>query len=81
MKLQIHRNMRDVLTVDATRVVVEDAFGNPIALALEFAPGQIIAATADNPQFNAILHNLGINKVVAIEDAKLTPLDQVRFGN
>lgn len=81
MKLRIHRNMRDVLTVDATRVIVEDAFGNPIALALEFAPGQIIASTADSPQFNAILHNLGIDKVVAVEDAVMTPLDQVRFGS
>ena len=80
MKLHIHRNMRNVQTVEATRVVVEDDHGNPIALALEFAPGQILAVTADSSDFNAVLASLGIKKTVLVEDVHQTPLDQVQFG-
>ena len=80
MKLQIHRNMRNVQTIEATRVVVRDDHDNPIALALEFAPGQILAVTADSPEFNAVLASLGIKETVLVEDVRQTPLDKVRFG-
>ena len=79
MKLQIHRSLRDVVTLEATRVVVEDNHGNPIALALEFAPGQILATTADSPDFNQVLAGLGIRKTVLVQDVQQTPLDQVKF--
>jgi hypothetical protein len=80
MKLQIHRNMRNVQTIEATRVVVKDDYDNPIALALEFAPGQILAVTADSPEFNAVLASLGIKDTVLVEDVHQTPLNQVKFG-
>ena len=80
MKLKIHRNLRDVVVIEATRVVVEDDLGNPVALALEFGPNQILAVTADDPKFNQVLAELGIGKTVLVEDVFQTPLDRVRFG-
>lgn len=80
MKLLIHKNLHEVSVVDATRVVVEDSHGNPIALALEFGKDQILAVTADSPDFNRVLEELGIRKTVIVEDVYQTPLDQVHFG-
>lgn len=81
MNLLIHRSLHDVVTVRATRVVVEDDFGNPIALAMEFAPNQILAVTADSPEFNQVLENMGIKKTVLVQDVYQTPLDHVRFDS
>ena len=66
--------------MEATRVVVEDDLGNPIAVAVEFAPNQILAVTADSPDFNAVLENMGIKKTVSVEDVHQTPLSEVRVG-
>lgn len=79
MRLHIHKNLREVVEIEATRVVVEDDFGNPIALALEFGPNQIIAVTAEDPKFNQLLSSLGIDKVVVVHDVPQTPLNEVRF--
>ena len=79
MKLKIHRSLRDVVVIEATRVVVEDDLGNPVALALEYAPNQIFTATLDDPEFNRVLAELGIDKTLLVEDVFQTPLDQVRF--
>jgi hypothetical protein len=81
MKLKIHRNLREAVVIEATRVVVEDGFGNPVAVALEFAPNQILAATPDSPEFNAILREMGIDKTVIVEDVHPVPLDQVQFDS
>ena len=80
MKLKIHRNLRDVVVIEATRVVVEDDLGNPVALALEFGPNQILAVTADDPKFNQVLAELGIDKTVLVEDVFQTPLDRIQFS-
>lgn len=81
MKLKIHKNLREAIEIEATRVLVEDKLGNPIAVALEFAEGAIFAATADNPNFKQILERMGITKVVVVKDVPTaTSLDEVRFG-
>ena len=41
----------------------------------------ILAATADSPEFNALLQRLGINKVVAVTELTPTALDSVSFDN
>jgi hypothetical protein len=81
VKLLVHRNLRDVQVIEATRVVVEDNHGNPIAVALEFAPNQILAVTADAPEFNDVLAGMGIRKTVVVTDVDQTPLNEVRFDN
>lgn len=81
MKLKIHKNLREAIEVDATRVLVEDDLGNPIAVALEYGPGAIFAVTADHPDFNQILRSMGVNKVVVVQDIPTgTPLNEVHFG-
>lgn len=80
MKLKIHKDLREIMEIEATRVLVEDDLGNPIAFALQYGPGMIIAATADDPNFNAMLQQMGINKVVAITDVDVKSLESIRFG-
>ena len=69
--------MRNAQVIEATRVVVEDAKGNPIMIALEYEPGMIIASHAGDADFNNLMRNLGIDKVVVCTDIKEKPLDQL----
>lgn len=79
MKLIIHNNLRDAQVIEATRLVVEDHLGNPIVVALEYAPGQIVASHAGDKDFNNLLRNLGINKVVVCTDIQQKPLSEISF--
>jgi len=79
MKLIIHSDMRNSQVIEATRIVVEDKEGNPIMVALEYAPEMIVASHAGDNDFNTLLANLGINKVVVCTDVQEKPLDQVVF--
>jgi hypothetical protein len=46
----------------ASRVVLYDANNNPIFVAVEYEPGQIVAASIDDPEghFEELLSSLGI---------------------
>lgn len=81
MKLLIHRGLRDAQVIEATRVIVEDDHGNPVALALEFAPNEILAVTADSPEFNNVLEGMGIKKTVIVTDVPQTSLRDIRFDD
>lgn len=52
---------------DASVVIVEDDFGNPIAVVARIQPLVYTIATADDPEFNRILEGLGIDKLVINE--------------
>jgi len=45
-------------------VIVEDEFGNPIVVIIRTADLATTVVTADDPDFNRILHGLGIDKIV-----------------
>lgn len=79
MRITIHKNLRDAQVIEATRVVIEDIKGNPVMIALEYAPGMIVAAHPGDPDFNNLLKNLGIDKVVVCTDVEEPRLDMVRF--
>lgn len=79
MKLIVHNNLREAQVIHATRLVVEDSLGNPIVVALEYAPDQIIAAHPGDKDFNNLLKNLGINKVVVCTDIEQKPLNEIIF--
>lgn len=82
MKLVIHRNLQQAQVIEATRVVVEDDLGNPIAFALEYAPGMIIAEVlreGHEAEFNHMLREMGISKLVVVDPIQTTPLPGVRF--
>lgn len=79
MRLVIHKNLREAQVIEATRVVVEDPLGNPIMVALEYAPGKIIASHPGDKDFNNLLHSMGINKVVVCTDVEQKPLNEIIF--
>lgn len=81
MKIQIHRNLRDVQTLDVTRVVVLDEYDNPVALAVSLDDGIILAETAGNPvEFNSLLKSIGINKTVVVHGVKQDPLPTIKLS-
>lgn len=72
MKLLIHTNCSAPRVVEATRVVVLDAFDNPIAFALEVDDRTILTETLSEKNsvtFHSMLHNLGIMKTVLVTEA------------
>jgi hypothetical protein len=67
--------MREPHRVRATRIVVEDDFGNPIGVFLQVGPNHVIAEIADNEEkFNALLRQLGVNKALVVDVIKSQPL-------
>ena len=79
MKIEIHDNLRNPQTIEATRVVVFDKFDNPVALAVEVSDGIILTETADNPvAFNNMLRGLGISQTIMLHTAQQQSLPQIR---
>ena len=75
MYIEIHDRLGSARRIQCTRVVVCDDFDNPISLSVEYEPGMIISTTAEHPDFNRTLYNLGINKVVVARHVRPnTPL-------
>ena len=68
---------------DATLMIVEDAKGNPVSLACEYGlPGHLGAfevSHCKDPEFNELLHRLGINKTVIVEDLADSLIDPSRL--
>ena len=82
MKIVVHDRLRRPQTLDVTRVVVYDAMDNPLGYALEYAPGVILADVVrkgHEAEFMHMLREMGINKVVHVEDVPTQPLNAVRF--
>ena len=81
MRLKAYRRLGDPepIIADVAVVVVEDANGNPIAVACEIANGAIAACTAKDEEFNRTLQVLGIDKLVIAEsiDAGLKTPDKL----
>lgn len=67
MTLEFRDSLSGLTTHKASQLVVRDAHGNPIFLAIELGPNQIVAATAsqDNALFQSLLRqfNIGLVKV------------------
>ena len=79
MKIVFHNSLGKIEERKVTRVVAYDDNENPIALVLEYAPGMIFASTVDHPDFNVMLRNLGIDRVVVCKDVHGPELQGVRF--
>jgi hypothetical protein len=79
IKLLRHGRMETI--EDATLLIVEDQFGNPVSLAACFGPGDSFAVSCigNEVEFNKMLRNLGINKIVTkvSADKLLLPPDQL----
>lgn len=89
MRLMISHGLAPPQVVDASRVIVLDEKGNPIALTMVYGRTpdgreMILTAHVGEPggpeTFNQLLHAQGIRLPVAVVDVPAgTPLDLVRF--
>jgi hypothetical protein len=64
--------------VDAHSVIIEDALGNIIYVAVEVENGQIVTAQAGEPNFPAMLKALGITKVTHVTDVKTKTVEDMK---
>lgn len=53
-------------SVTGTRLVVRDAHGNPIMVAVEHGPNEIICAHLADPDFDTLLAALGVEASVVL---------------
>lgn len=74
MYIEIHDKLGGARRLQCTRVVVHDDLGNPVALAVEYQEGLIMASTAEHEDFNRMLYNLGLDKVVIVKPMTVNPL-------
>lgn len=82
MRIRILRENGHTLVIDdATVMIVEDASGNPVSVACEYGmPEAFCVAHVKDKEFNTVLHNLGINRVVIAEnlESSLKPPSQLQ---
>lgn len=64
MIVETHENLRNFRRQSATRTVVYDRFGNPIMVAVETSPEVTLCATIGDPEFEDLLRQAGVFKVV-----------------
>jgi hypothetical protein len=80
MIIVTHDRFNKPTRTKATRVIIEDDFGNPIGVFLQVEPNHVIAEIADDEaKFNALLRNLGINKTLVVDSLSPPPPPKSRF--
>lgn len=62
---------RGAASVEATRVVIRDAHGNPIMVAVEHGPGQIFCAHSADEDFEPLLAALGVRAATVVRQIDL----------
>lgn len=76
----VHRNgLSGVVEAETTRVVVFDDFGNPICVVLKQGNGRATVARAGDPQFQQVLHTLGITRTVVVDKLDTKNLPRLRL--
>lgn len=76
MRVKILRNggRQPVVIDDATVMIVEDSKGDPVSVACEYGipgnSGSFCVSHVQDPNFNTVLRNLGINRVVIPVNAR-----------
>lgn len=63
---------RDVAVAKGTTVIVEDTLGNPLVVVVETTAQMNMIVTCQDPNFNQVLRQLGINKVVVDQPLELS---------
>ncbi len=67
MRVETHDKFRRIMNTDATRVVIYDAFDNPICVVVNVEGNHHVAVTASHKKFNDVLKALGITKTVLVD--------------
>jgi hypothetical protein len=79
MRVEFHHNLQAPQSAPASRVVIYDDHGNPLAAAIEIATDTTIITTADQPDFNQIMESMGIRRTVVVRDTPQRSLPDIRM--
>jgi len=78
LKIEAHKQLKEPQVLEASRVLVRDRFGNPIALVVEDGEYTHIFRKDGNtvrvgdPEFEQILQLFGINRAIVVDSVKPT---------
>lgn len=71
MRVLLHNNLQSPQQLEASRVVITDDFGNPLAAAIQIADNTILvekAGDSTDTEFNSFLRQLGISQTVIVQN-------------
>lgn len=71
MTIELHDALRNPMQLSATRILIRDNFGQPIAVYMEMGPNNILHATAKNKtQFEKLIRELGVHQTAVVTVAE-----------
>lgn len=76
MTVKVQHQLQPVV-LSAHSVIVEDSEGNPIIVAVSLDDKTILCSKAGEPDFQAMLTALGIDKTVLVIEEQVKPIEQV----
>jgi hypothetical protein len=79
MILEFHDSLKDPARVHATRLLVRDELGTPIAALVQLRPDHVRIVTASDPDFNQHLAELGLLDTVLVTRHELDRLRPPRL--
>lgn len=74
MKLEFNNGLVGTVSVEATRLVIKDNFGQPLFLAIEYDNNTIAvykAKPGDNREFDSMLKKFGIQQTCSISEIQV----------
>jgi len=66
VRVELHNELRSPQIIRATRVVIYDDFGNPIAVVGELGNRTLLAAKCTDSDFLTTLRDLGLDRAVIV---------------
>lgn len=66
MQVELHNSLKNPLVLQATRLLVVDDHGNPVAFVVQFAPGHVRAGHVGDADFNEQLQMHGFDASVVV---------------
>lgn len=79
MKVELHNHLGRPQVIECTRLVVLDAYDNPISVSIEYQRDLIITSHVGQHDFHNLLRQCGITKTVVVTQAMQKPLEEIRF--
>lgn len=72
MQVDLHNALREPQSLEATRVLVRDKYGNPLVFVIE--DGEMVNfKTIDDPDFQQALKDFGINRTIIVKQLDVSP--------
>lgn len=77
MRVRTHDGLRKPQIIPSTSAVVEDDYGNPLLVAVQYDDGTYMYSKLGDDDFHSLLRTLGIQKTVVIKEVCSRPLSNV----